>query len=46
MSLVKNLPTQWRETEEENRTKDQSMINLLTHWELKSKTNPRIEPLG
>ena len=27
MSLVKNLLTQWK-TEEENRTKDQSMKNL------------------
>ena len=30
MSLVKNLPTQLWETEEENRTKDQSMKNLPT----------------
>ena len=29
MSLVKNLLTQW-ETEEENRTRDQSMKNLPT----------------
>ena len=32
MSLVKNLLTQW-ETEEENRTRDQSMKNLPTNEE-------------
>ena len=30
MSLVKYLPTQWRETEEENRIRDQLMKNLST----------------
>ena len=32
MSLVKNLPTQLWETEEENRTRDQSIKNLQTRW--------------
>ena len=33
MLLMKNLLTQW-ETEEENRTKDQSMKNLPTNEEM------------
>ena len=32
MSLVKNLPIQLWETEEENRIKDQSIKNLRTWW--------------
>ena len=42
MSLVKNLPTQWRETEEENRTRDQSMKKPLKQM---IKTKGKIDRL-
>ena len=43
MSLIKNLPTQWRETGEENRTKYQSMKKLLKQMIINEEKNRQIE---
>ena len=50
MSLVKNLPTQWRETEEENqwllKVKRLLMKNLSTQWQETEEENQRLMTEG
>ena len=50
MSLMKNLPTWWRKTEEENRwqlkKKRSSMKNFLTQWRVTEEENQRLMTEG